>query len=241
MPRFVLGTSGFQYDHWRGDFYPEDLPRSQWFSHYSREFSAVEINNTFYGLPSEGSFERWREQAPEDFTYALKFSRFGSHMKYLKDPEDTQSNFLGRARRLDEHLGPILVQLPPGWSPDPGRLDRFLEEAATDVRWAVEVRNSGWLRDDIFRILDEHDAALCIHDLIDDHPRVLTSDWTYLRYHGPEKYSGSYPTEVLQGEAGWISARLQEGVDVFAFFNNDEDGMAPRNARELGAMVSEPE
>lgn len=237
MAGFFLGTSGFQYDHWKGDFYPDDIPRSQWFSHYSTVFKAVEINNTFYGLPSRGTFDDWREQAPDDFIYSLKFSRYGTHMKYLKDPEETQENFLERARLLEDHLGPILLQLPPGWSPDPGRLDRFLDHAPEDLRWAVEFRNQGWLRDDIYRILERHGAALCIHDLLEDHPRHLTADWTYLRFHGPEKYAGSYPSEVLQGEAGWITAQLKAGTDVYTFFNNDENGMAPRNARELGSMV----
>ena len=240
MPRFTLGTSGFQYDHWKGEFYPEDLPKSKWFSHYAGEFEAVEINNTFYGLPSEGTFRAWKDQAPDGFIYGLKFSRYGTHMKYLKDPEETQNNFLERARLLQEHLGPVLVQLPPGWSPDPGRLDRFLEVAPDDLRWVVEFRNPGWLRHDIFRILERHGAALCIHDLLEDHPRHLTTGWTYLRFHGPEKYSGSYPSRILQGEAGWITARLQEGVDVYAFFNNDQGAMAPRNAQELGSMVTDP-
>ena len=238
MSRFHCGTSGFQYDHWKGTFYAEGLPRSDWFPRYAEDFGTVEINNTFYGLPAPETFDSWREQAPDSFIYALKFSRYGTHLKYLKDPDQTIGTFLEPVERLEDHLGPILVQLPPRWTPDPGRLRTFLEEAPARHRWAVEFRNAAWLRDDILRILEEHGAALCIHDLLEDHPRPLTTDWTYLRYHGPEKYSGSYPTKVLQGEAGWITARLEEGVEVFAFFNNDEKGAAPENARELTSLVS---
>jgi uncharacterized protein YecE (DUF72 family) len=240
MSRFIFGTSGFQYDHWKGTFYPETLPRSDWFSHYSGIFGAVEINNTFYGLPSEKTFDTWREQAPEGFTYALKFSRYGSHMKHLKDPEETIATFMEGARRLQECLGPVLVQLPPRWRPDPERLEAFLKAVPGEVRWVVELRNPHWLREDVLGILEKQGAALCIHDLLEFHPRKLTADWTYLRFHGPEKYSGSYPSKVLQGEAGWITAQLEGGTDVYAFFNNDEGGMAPRNARELANMVAPP-
>ncbi len=235
--RFRCGTSGFQYDHWRGPFYPEGLPRSAWFGHYAEHFDTVEINSTFYGLPSPETFTRWREEAPEGFLYTLKFSRYGTHMKYLKDPDETVSTFLEAARRLQETLGPILVQLPPRWGPNPDRLKAFLESVPPDIRWAVEFRNAHWLRDDVFQILRDRGAALCIHDLLDDHPRLVTADWTYLRFHGTRKYAGSYARKVLEGEAGWITARLLEGLDVFAYFNNDEEGNAPRDALELRRLV----
>jgi uncharacterized protein YecE (DUF72 family) len=237
--RFRCGTSGFQYDHWRGPFYPERLPRSSWFEHYSDRFDTVEINNTFYGLPSAETFVRWRDGAPPGFLFALKFSRYGTHMKYLKDPEDIVSTFVGPVRELRQALGPVLVQLPPRWGPDPERLRTFLEAVPPDIRWAVEFRDSEWLRDNVFRILRDHGAALCIHDLLEDHPRMITTDWTYLRFHGTERYSGSYPTNVLEGEAGWVAARLLEGLDVFAYFNNDQGGEAPRNALELSQLVAQ--
>lgn len=241
MPgRFRCGTSGFQYDHWRGSFYPEGLPRSAWFQHYASRFDAVEINSTFYGLPSHEAVRSWKEQAPRDFVFALKFSRYGSHLKHLEDAEDTVSNFLAPARELGGSLGPVLVQLPPRWKPNPRRLKAFLKRTPDDVRWTVEFRNRDWLVDEVFRILEDHGAALCIHDLLENHPRVLTTDWTYMRFHGPERYSGTYSSRVLQGEAGWVAARLQEGLHVFAFFNNDEGGHAPRDAAELMELVPQP-
>jgi len=237
---FRCGTSGFQYDHWKGPFYPRDLTREEWFEFYGGRFGTVEINNTFYGLPSEATFRSWRDQAPEGFRYALKFSRYGSHLKHLKDGERTVPAFLEKARLLEDRLGPILVQLPPRWNPNPERLATFLEAAPAECRWAVELREASWLRDDVLDILRDHGAALCIHDLLEDHPRELTTGWTYLRYHGPgpEKYTGSYQDAVLQGEAGWITARLREGHDVYAYFNNDARGNAPRNASQLAGMVS---
>ena len=136
-----IGTSGYHYDHWKGVFYPEDLPKTEWFSYYARQFDTVEINNTFYRLPEATTFEAWRRQAPKGFCYALKFSRYGSHIVRLKKPRDTIGKFLKRADRLGEFLGPILVQLPPNWKADPERLAAFLKAAPNDYRWAVEFRD----------------------------------------------------------------------------------------------------
>jgi uncharacterized protein YecE (DUF72 family) len=137
-----------------------------------------------------------------------------------------------RASRLGPSLGPILVQLPPAWKADPPRLARFLDAAAPRAkRWAVEFRDPSWLTDRVVRILEEHRAALCIHDKIRDHPRITTAGWTYLRYHGGP--GGTYSRRFLAVEAEWIRARLAEGIDVFAYFNNDIDGHAVGNAASL--------
>ncbi len=231
-----IGTSGYQYDHWKDRFYPEDLPKKDWFGFFAERFDSVEINNTFYSLPKADTFEQWREAAPEGFQYSLKFSRYGSHIKKLKDPDQTIATFLEVAEKLDATLGPILVQLPPRWRPDPERLHRFLQQAPGKHRWAIEVRDPAWLNDDIYAVLREHAAALCIHDMIDDHPRTLTADWTYLRFHG-EQYSGSYSPQYLSAQADWIADLLKEGRDVYAYFNNDQDAHAPSNARDLQRYV----
>jgi len=227
-----IGTSGYQYDHWRGVFYPEDIPREQWFDHYAGEFDCVEINNTFYHLPAASTFDRWREAAAAGFTFVLKYSRYGTHMKKLKDPHGHLKPFLQRARRLAEHLGPILVQLPPHWRADVGRLEAFLEAADSDRRWAVEFRDPSWLNDAVFDVLRQHQAALCIHDLLDDHPREVTADWTYLRFHGAGN-GGGYPHQRLSAWAPWIEDQLAAGREVFAFFNNDAQGHAIEDARRL--------
>lgn len=230
------GTSGYQYDHWKKRFYPEDVAKKDWFDFYARRFDSVEINNTFYSLPKAETFEQWRRSAPEGFQYSLKFNRYGSHIKKLKDPDQTIPTFLEMAEKLDSRLGPILVQLPPRWRPNPERLNAFLNEAPRRHRWVIELRDPAWLVDDIYAVLREHGAALCIHDMIDDHPRNLTTDWTYLRFHG-NQYAGSYSPQYLSARADWIADQLRQGHDVFAYFNNDEDAHAPHNARDLKRYV----
>jgi uncharacterized protein YecE (DUF72 family) len=231
-----IGTSGYQYKHWKGLFYPEKLPQKQWFAYYAKHFDTVEINNTFYGLPAAETFSAWRKQAPPQFLYALKFSRYGSHLKRLKEPRGTIKTFLQRARRLRNCFGPILVQLPPNWRADPDRLAGFLKTAPRSVRWAFEFRDASWLCEEIFALLERHKAALCIHDMIKDHPRRATAEWVYLRFHG-QHYGGSYTAEQLQAEARWIKHQLADAKDVYAYFNNDAQGHALTNATDLRRYV----
>jgi uncharacterized protein YecE (DUF72 family) len=232
-----VGTSGYQYKHWKGSFYPKELPAREWFAYYTRYFDTVEINNTFYGLPSAETFSAWRKQAPPEFLYGLKFSRYGSHLKRLKDPRATIRNFLRPAARLGKFFGPILVQLPPNWRVDVDRLAAFLRAAPGSVRWAVEFRDASWLCEEIFTLLQNHNAALCIHDMINDHPRRVTADWIYLRFHG-EHYGGSYTPAALAAYAEWVKQQLAEGKDVFAYFNNDAHGYAVTNAADLRFYVT---
>jgi uncharacterized protein YecE (DUF72 family) len=237
--RFRIGTSGWQYDHWRGRFYPEALPKREWFAHYARVFDTVEVNATFYRLPEVKTVAAWREAARPGFRFALKFSRFATHRKRLKDPAQPIGLFLDRARHLGAHLGPILVQLPPRFRADPGRLHAFLEAAPAGLRWAVEVRDARWLRDDVFAVLRRHGASLVIHDLIEDHPRVETADWSYLRFHGgrAERYRGTYPRQALVAEARRVEGELSRGRDVHAYFNNDLAGHAVTDALDLKRYV----
>lgn len=227
-----IGTSGFQYDYWQGVFYPQEILKKDWFRFYAEHFPTVEINNTFYHLPEADTFEHWRMQSRDDFLYALKFSRYGSHLKRLKDPQDTIGRFVERARRLQGCLGPILVQLPPRWHVNPERLDAFLESAPSDLQWTLEFRDPSWLCEEVFEILSRHGAALCIHDMLEDHPQRVTANWIYLRFHG-DRYKGRYTLEFLTSEADRIREYLDEGYDVFAYFNNDESGYAVQNALEL--------
>jgi uncharacterized protein YecE (DUF72 family) len=232
-----VGTSGYQYRHWKGDFYPRELPVRSWFDHYTRCFDTVEINNTFYNLPEAEHFDAWREAAPPGFRFTLKYSRYGTHLKHLKDPEEPLARFVERAERLGERLGPILVQLPPHWGADPGRLDGFLSVAPRRRRFAVELRDPDWLRNEVFEVLRKRRAALVIHDMIEDHPVELTADWTYLRFHG-RQYGGSYSPQALSGQARRIRRWLGQGLDVYAYFNNDRGGHAPRNAADLRRYVA---
>lgn len=233
---FRVGTSGYEYEHWRGCFYPEDLPRKDWLAFYGRQFEVVEINYSFYRLPDSTTFDHWRKQVPEGFLYALKFSRYGSHLKCLKDPAGTIGAFLSPAKHLEDRLGPILVQLKPQWKVDVSRLRRFLERTSGKQRWALEFRERSWLCDEVFDLLQQHNTALCIHDLLDDHPREVTADWVYLRFHG-KRYQGSYSPQFLTAQARWIADRLAQRLDTFAFFNNDAEGHAVRNAASLREYV----
>ena len=240
-PQLRIGTSGYQYKHWKEIFYPEGVPVRRWFEHYAGQFDTVEINNSFYHLPTESTFDSWRERAPDGFLYALKFSRFATHMKRLKDPEEPLELFVGRAERLQDHLGPILVQLPPRWEANIDRLAGFLEAAPKKHRWAIEFRDDSWLTDEVFALLRKHNAALCIHDLLPNHPWELTADWTYLRFHGGRRYNRPYSPEQLAKAAYSIRGFLRGGLDTFVYFNNDVGGHAFRNARELRKMLTESE
>ncbi len=235
---FRVGTSGWQYDHWKGVFYPEDLRHDEWFEHYASRFDAVEVNNTFYHLPAANTFQSWRDAGPRGFCYTLKFSRYGSHLKKLKDPKDSIGKFLERADILGDLLGPILVQLPPHWGADPQRLDEFLAAAPGRVRWAIEFRDADWLCEEIFQILRQHKAALCIHDLIADHPYEITADWVYLRFHGAGN-GGDYSYQALSAAAQRVKDHLSDGLDVHAYFNNDAHGYAISNAMDLRRYVLE--
>jgi uncharacterized protein YecE (DUF72 family) len=232
-----VGTSGWQYDHWKGTFYGEDIRKKDWFGYYAGRFDTVEINNTFYNLPKAETFDKWRERTPEGFLYVLKYSRYGSHLKRLKDPEGHVATFLERADRLGELLGPILVQLPRNFKVDVDRLAGFLDAAPADHRWALEFRDPGWLTDAVYDLLAEHDAALVIHDMLPGHPREVPAGWVYLRFHG-DRYAGSYSPQALSAWAKRIRAWLADGLDVYAFFNNDAEGAAPHDALDLRRYVT---
>jgi uncharacterized protein YecE (DUF72 family) len=233
-----IGTSGWEYPHWKRVFYPPRLQRAQWFAFYARLFDTVEINNSFYRLPSEETFAKWRDRAPDGFTYAVKMSRYATHFKRLLDPEEPMKRFIVRVRSLAPRLGPILIHLPPRWRSNPKRLADFLSTAPRDLRWAVEVRDPSWLEAPVYAVLRRHHAALCIHDLIPDHPRVITAPFVYLRFHGVVQ-GGSYSARRLDREARRVEHYRDLGLDVFAYFNNDAGGRAVKNALALKALLGQ--
>jgi uncharacterized protein YecE (DUF72 family) len=235
-----IGTSGFQYDHWRDRFYPPGLPRKCWLQYYVRHFDTVEINNTFYGLPKAEVFTTWREAAPPGFRYALKFSRYGTHMKRLRDPRASLDIYLEHAENLKRHLGPVLVQLPPHWHVDVRRLDAFLDAASRRHRWSVELRDPSWCCAEVYAVLRSHNVALCQHDMLGAHSRIVTADWVYMRFHGPGatgRIGGRYTPQALTAHARRIAGYLSRGLDVYAYFNNDERAYAVRNAQDLRRFV----
>lgn len=236
-----VGCSGWQYKHWRGDFYRDDLPQSRWFEHYATVFDTVEINNSFYRLPEASTFARWAFRAPARFVFAVKASRFLTHMKKLKDPEEPIERLFSRMRPLGRHLGPVLYQLPPGFKRDQHRFEAFLDALPKGVRHVVEFRDPSWYADDVLRALERHGAALCLHDMRGSATvRERVGPFVYVRFHGASgTYSGGYPDERLAGWAEWLAAERAQGHDVYAYFNNDVGGHAPRNAVTLRRFLEE--
>jgi uncharacterized protein YecE (DUF72 family) len=237
---FHIGTSGWHYHHWRGPFYPEDLRPGDYLGFYRRKFHTVEINNSFYRLPSEKALTDWRESVPPGFIFAVKGSRYITHMKKLKDPETSLAPLLERVRLLEDRLGPILFQLPPRWGFNEERLAEFLAALPRDYRYAFEFRDAGWLNEAAYRLLRNHGAAFCIYELAGRlSPREVTADFVYLRLHGPGgAYQGRYDRGTLADWAKAVSAWAGQGLPVFCYFDNDEAGFAAQNALELQEMLT---
>lgn len=237
--RCRIGTSGWVYRHWRGVFYPPERAQSRWYEHYAQHFDTVEVNYSFYRLPSEGTFDRWRVQAPAGFVYALKANRFLTHVKRLKEAAEPLERFLSRARRLGDTLGPILWQLPPRWQADPARLESFAALLPLDLPHAFEFRDPRWFVQPVREVLARHGLTCCIFDMPDlTCPLWVTGKMVYLRFHGLETvYVGRYGREGLQPWAERIRQWLAEGREVYAYFNNDAFGHAVEDARTLREMI----
>jgi uncharacterized protein YecE (DUF72 family) len=235
-----IGTSGWHYKHWKGPFYPEDLPASKMLAFYLRHFDAVEINNSFYRLPTIEAFTSWREQTPPNFCFAVKASRFITHNKKLKDPENALENLLPRAEVLEPKLGPILFQLPPSWKCNVERLDAMLDLLPKHHRYAFEFREQSWICDAVLTTLRRHNAAFCIYELAGFHsPLEITADWTYVRLHGPGgRYQGSYSDEKLGEWAQRIQQWRRELRSIHVYFDNDQAGYAAHNALTLKKLVA---
>lgn len=211
------------------------------FEFYSQHFDTVEINNTFYQLPASKTFDAWRESSPGGFRFALKASRFITHMKKLKDPTRSTAKFFSGAERLQAKLGPVLFQLPPNWQLDIDRLSGFVEKLPNNHKYVFEFRNESWLVSEVFELLRRHNAAFCIHDLSDMKiPLEITSEFTYIRFHGPNnaKYSGSYTHRELNQWASRINQWRKRLSTIYVYFNNDIGGWAIKNAIELKRLTN---
>lgn len=239
--RFFVGTSGWSYDHWRGLFYPAEMSPREWFPHYARYFSTVEINYTFYRLPPKKTFVGWRERRPRRFVYALKAPRTITHFKKLRDPREIVDRFLSRARLLRSKLGPVLYQLPPRWHCNVERLAQFLDLLPRDMRHVVEFRDQSWHCDEVLKLLTEKGVGFCIISL--PHfpcPSVVTGPLVYMRMHGADvKYAGRYDKPQLRDWAVRVVSFLDKGYDTFVYFNNDAYAYAVQNALELERFVEE--
>jgi uncharacterized protein YecE (DUF72 family) len=237
--RVLVGTSGFVYAHWRGLFYPRDLPQRLWFERYTAEFRTVELNATFYRLPRPEAVDRWRRDSPPGFLFAAKGSRFITHMKRLLDPAASIPRYFEPVGRLRDKLAVVLWQLPPHWQANAGRLDDFLAQVPGGVRHAVEFRDASWYSEAICDILDAHGAAFCEHDLVDRRPPRLTGAFRYIRFHGHTgKYQGRYGPRALEPWARDLE-RWSRRYDAYVYFNNDIGGHAISDARDLRALLGD--
>jgi uncharacterized protein YecE (DUF72 family) len=209
--------------------------------HYFEHFDTVEINNSFYKLPDFSTFNAWRDAVPDGFCFAVKASRFITHNKKLKDPENALNNFLPRAEALGDKLGPVLFQLPPKWGVNLARLEEFLSALPRYHRYAFEFRETSWNTKAVYELLRRHNAAYCIYELAGYMcPPEITADWTYVRLHGPGgKYQGSYPREILGMWADRIAEWSRRLKAIYFYFDNDDSAYAAHNALELKKLVAE--
>lgn len=241
-----VGTSGWSYPHWaRGRFYPQGLKQNEWLQFYATHFRTVEVNTSFYSLPRESLVEGWRERAPADFLFTMKMWRRVTHLKKLKDTAEDLDLFFARIMRLKPtQLGAILIQLPPNLHAGGERLDQFLHdlrEHSSGYPWrmAFEFRHPSWYCGEVNDVLNRHGAALVLHDHSAgpiDQPNEV--DWVYLRRHGGiDNYQGTYSPEQIEEDARKIGSWLKEGREIFVYYDNDADGFALDNARQLLSTI----
>ena len=239
-----IGCSGWNYDSWRhGVFYPERCPPSRWLQHYAQHFDTVELNATFYRLPTPKAVQRWVEQTPDDFVFAVKMSRYVTHIKRLRDLPPSIELFYSRIEPLvgTPKLGPVLWQLPPTFARDDERLEQALARLPAG-RHAFEFRHASWFAPEVTELLRSHGVAL----VIADRPEIrgfqtheLTADWAFVRFHhGSRGRRGTYSEAELQEWAGRI--RAWPVTCSYVYFNNDWEGFAPRNASSLSRFLTEP-
>jgi uncharacterized protein YecE (DUF72 family) len=233
-----VGCSGWSYPHWRGRFYPERLPAREHLAFYAQHFDTVELNNSFYRQPSRERFEAWAQQAPPGFLFAVKGSRYISHIRRLAVEQSSVDLVFDSARGLGDKLGPVLFQFQNTFRLDIARLAHFLPMLPKDARVALEFRDDSWLIEPVFELLRSHGVALCIPD----HPQIpksfdITSDFTYVRMHFPT-HGLDYGEDQLKLWADRIRDWYRRGLDVFVYFNNDEQGYAIKNATTLKSLVA---
>ena len=239
--KILIGTSGWHYKHWLDVFYPAGTRPGEMFQFYARHFNTVEINNSFYRLPSANTFDAWKESSPPGFCFAVKASRFITHMKKLKDPRISSEKFFLVAERLRKKLGPILFQLPPRWKVNLERFTEFLAALPKEHKYVIEFRDESWFVAPVYELMRKYNVAFCIHDFADMKvPNEITADFTYIRFHGPTsaKYFGSYSEDELRRWAEKIEDWGREVAAVYAYFNNDPGGEAVKNALTLKSLLT---
>jgi uncharacterized protein YecE (DUF72 family) len=236
---FRIGTSGFIYEHWRGRYY-EPADRGRELERYAADFDTVELNVTFYRMPARAMFESWAARVPSGFLFAVKASRYLTHTLRLRDPRPAVDLLVERATALGSHLGPVLIQLPPDMLSDLAALDETLRAFPPEIRVAVEPRHESWFTDQLCRLLSDRGAALCLADRRGPiTPAWRTADWTYLRFHGGRaRPSSCYAPEALDRWAAQVASDTTRSGPGFAYFNNDGNGCALRDAAVFGRQLA---
>jgi uncharacterized protein YecE (DUF72 family) len=242
VARFWIGTSGWQYGHWKERFYPKGVPQKKWLAYYCQRFPTVELNNSFYMQPSEKSWDGWRETAPEGFIFAVKAHQYITHWRRLRDCEDSLQRGIRAARRLEPHLGPLLFQLPPQFKrteETAANLESLLELLPRDLQCVFEFRDKSWFVDETYDLLREHKVGFCSFDSPKlKCPLVATAKFAYMRFHGSgDPHGGNYSDGALRRWASRLRSIAMGLDEVYVYFNNDAFGHAVRNAETLTGMV----
>ncbi|HXF82241.1 MAG TPA: DUF72 domain-containing protein [bacterium] len=238
MGELRIGTSGWVYPHWRERFYPRGLPQARWLEYYARRFPTVEVNNSFYRLPAAAVFAAWRERTPPRFIFAVKASRFITHVKRLRDPAPALARFIERAAHLGDKLGPVLFQLPPRFRLDLERLDRFLQALPRSVRPVMEFRDPSWHVPEVFALLERRGSAYCIMVAPGLVCRpVVTAGTLYVRFHAPGGVRPAFGRRRLARWAGVIRDLMRHAERGWVYFNNDAQGAAIADAHRLADLL----
>jgi len=234
-----IGTSGWHYKHWKSVFYPKELKDADQLSFYLQSFGTVELNNSFYRIPTASAFQKWEKTVPRDFRFAVKANRYITHLKKLHDAQEATVDFIHRASQLGDKLGPILFQLPPNWKINIERLATFLAGLPENYRYTFEFRNPSWYTEETYQLLRRYHCAFCIYELAGHtSPIETTAGFVYVRLHGPGgKYQGSYTDETLATWARRCRTWQKERKDVFFYFDNDQKAYAAFNALTLKKLT----
>jgi len=247
MTKLLVGTSGYNYRHWwNGVFYPRELPQKRWLEFYSQFFDTVELNVSFYRLPKRETFEGWYQRTPEHFLFSVKGSRFITHIKRLKDCHEPLQAFFDHAHGLKEKLNVVLWQLPPKFKVNLERLDGFCSlladiSTSSPVRQSFEFRDESWFCPEVYGLLEKHNFSLCLaHSSILPSVERVTTDFTYIRFHGGAcLYGSNYSEGELRDWSKRIGVWLGEGMNVYSYFNNDAFGFAVKNALTLKELAED--
>ncbi len=239
MATYYIGTSGWHYQQWSGIFYPQTMPVSQWLQYYSRSFNSVEINSSFYHLPTEKTILNWHSSVPDGFRYSVKVSRYITHIKKLSGSLDAIANFTDRVNHLAQRLGILLFQLPPGMRRNDEKLESLLMQLSPRYKYVFEFRNRTWMDDDIFALLSKYNIGFCIYDLPGyTSPTIQTSDFIYIRFHGSNGlYSSCYSDSELAKWAKNIKGISRNASSIYIYFNNDFEAYAVQNAIKLRQLL----